>query len=151
MTSTSIFRAPGFGGLMLFMGLVQAALSFAQAAEHSANFESSGIAISINSEHLIELYQSTPDLQIIDTRLYEDHRLGHIERSLSLPAHKMDCAELARIVGSRNQPIVFYCNLGHGSSTRAIEIAANCGYQRLFRLEGGFVEWKDKDYPFVIE
>ena len=48
--------------------------------------------------------------------------------------------------------MVFYCNGSRAeASIDAIEIASSCGYKRLFWLRGGFVEWEDKDYPYVIE
>ena len=151
MTLSPLFRAPGLGGLLLLTGLVLAPGSAALATERLLGAETSGLAISINAEHLIELYQSTPGLTIIDARHYEDHRLGHIEQSLNLPLEKIDCGRLSELVGSRDQPMVFYCNRGSTSSADAVEIASACGYRRLFWLEGGFIEWKDKDYPFVLE
>ena len=36
------------------------------------------VAVTIDSENLIELYQSVPGLRIIDTRLHQDHLLGHM-------------------------------------------------------------------------
>lgn len=112
----------------------------------------SALAITIDSENLIDLYQSVPGLKIIDSRYHEDHVLGHIEHSHNLPHDETSCKSLSRIAGSRDQALVFYCNgLNHGASMKAIEAASSCGYKRLFWLRGGFVEWQDKDYPFVIE
>ncbi len=109
-------------------------------------------AITIDAENLIELYQSVAGLKIIDSRLYEDHVLGHIETSHSLPLHQTDCSTLSKLAKSREQAMVFYCNNNVGdASIKAIQIASDCGYKRLFWFRGGFVEWKDKDYPYVIE
>lgn len=107
-------------------------------------------AITIDSENLIELYQSVPGLQIIDSRLREDHALGHIEKSRSLPLSETNCESLSRLAEDDDQAFVFYCN-GVDAITDAIDIASSCGYKRLFWLRGGFIEWQDKDYPFVIE
>jgi len=114
--------------------------------------ESLAVAITIDSEHLIELYQSVPGLQIIDSRHHEDRSLGYIEQSFSLPLAKTNCTSLAIMTESKDRAIVFYSN-GNSSdaSIGAIQIASSCGYKRLFWLRGGFVEWEDKDYPLVIE
>jgi len=114
--------------------------------------ESLAVAITIDAEHLIELYQSVPGLQIIDSRHYEDRSLGYIEQSYSLPLAKTNCASLKKMAASKDQAFVFYCN-GNSvdASIGALQIASSCGYKRLFWLRGGFVEWEDKDYPFVIE
>ncbi|MDH3219143.1 MAG: hypothetical protein OEO19_06375 [Gammaproteobacteria bacterium] len=45
-----------------------------------------------------------------------------------------------------------YCNRNASNAgIEAIQIASGYGYRRLFWFRGGFVEWEDKDYPYVIE
>lgn len=110
------------------------------------------VAITIDAENLIELYRSVAGLKIIDSRHFEDHVLGHIETSHSLPLHETNCSSLSKLVKSKEQAIVFYCNNNAGdASIETIQIASECGYKRLFWFRGGFVEWKHKDYPYVIE
>ena len=114
--------------------------------------EESTVAITIDAEHLIELYQYVSDLLIIDSRHTEDYALGHIETSVNLPLAETDCKALRKLAKYAEQAIVFYSNTNLGdTSIEAIRIASSCGYKRLFWLRGGFVEWKDKDYPYVIE
>jgi len=114
--------------------------------------KSPAVAITIDSENLIELYQSVPGLRIIDARYREDYVLGHIELSHNLPMSRTDCGSLAQVTADKNTAIVFYCNgRDGGASNEAIHIASACGYRRLFWLRGGFIEWQDKDYPFAIE
>ena len=110
------------------------------------------VAITIDAENLIELYQSVPGIKIIDSRFQEDYVLGHIETSQNLPLAVTDCKSLSKLAKSTEQAMVFYCNGNAGdTSIEAIQIASGCGYKRLFWFRGGFVEWKDKDYPYVIE
>jgi rhodanese-related sulfurtransferase len=131
-------------GLLLFAGRT--------AAQSSVSDDTSTLAITIDSEHLIELYQSFPGLTIIDSRLESDHALGHIETSISLPLSQTNCKTLKELAKSPEQAMVFYGNNKAGTaSIEAIRIASGCGYNRLFWLRGGFVEWKEKDYPYVIE
>ena len=114
--------------------------------------EESTVAITIDAEHLIELYQYVSDLLIIDSRHAEDYALGHIETSVNLPLAETNCKTLTELAKSTERAIVFYSNTNLGdASIEAIQIASGCGYKRLFWLRGGFVEWKDKDYPYVIE
>jgi 3-mercaptopyruvate sulfurtransferase SseA len=90
-------------------------------------------------------------LRIIDSRLRQDHALGHIEKSRSLPISETNCKSLSDLATDNDQALVFYSN-GNGvdASTEAVHIASSCGYKRLFWLRGGFIEWQDKDYPYVI-
>jgi rhodanese-related sulfurtransferase len=132
--------------------MLQSSLFAAETTPPEIFAPSTPVAINIDSEHLIELYQSVPGLRIIDTRLREDRALGYIEKSFSLPLSETSCESLSGLTGDSDQALVFYCNgRGVDSSSKAIQIASNCGYKRLFLLRGGFIEWQDKDYPFVIE
>jgi rhodanese-related sulfurtransferase len=154
MIITGFFEAPRAGRLALFAALTVLQFSLF-AAEKSLPVEltaAAAVAITIDPEHLIELYQSVPGLQIIDSRLRQDHALGHIEKSRSLPLNETNCKSLSGFATDNDQALVFYCN-GNGvdASTEAIHIASSCGYKRLFWLSGGFIEWQDKDYPYVIK
>jgi len=109
-------------------------------------------ATTIDADHLIELYQDVPSLLIVDSRISGDYLLGHIETSINLPLENTDCKALGKLANSPEQAIVFYSNNNAGdASVEAIKIASQCGYRRLFWLNGGFDEWKARDYPYVIE
>jgi rhodanese-related sulfurtransferase len=126
---------------------------YAAESSPSATFEMPpAVAITIDSENLIELYQSVPDLRIVDARYREDYVLGHIELSRNLPMDQTDCRALSKITANKDTAIVFYCNgVEGGASIEAIQLASACGYRRLFWLRGGFIEWQNKDYPFAFE
>lgn len=125
------------------------------AADRSVQLEAPtapAVAVTIDSENLIELYQSVPNLKIIDARHREDYTQGYIETAFNLPLARTNCESLAKLAGNRDQAMVFYCN-GNAAdaSIAAIQIASSCGYSRLFWFRGGFIEWEDKDYPYLIE
>lgn len=148
-------RSSGAAILALLLNLATLCAPVATAAERSPRGDyhaASGVPVAIDSEHLIDLYQSVPGLRIIDSRLHEDHALGYIEHSHNLPLGDTGCESLSRIAGSIDQALVFYCNgKGIDTSIEAIQIASSCGYTRLFWLNGGFIEWQDKDYPYLVE
>jgi rhodanese-related sulfurtransferase len=140
-----------FGAALIYCTALFAAFD-ADVPEQAESGEDSTVAITIDAEHLIELYQYVTDLLIIDARHAEDHALGHIETSINLPLSETNCKTLRKLAKSTEQAMVFYSNKNVGdASIEAIRIASDCGYKRLFWLRGGFVEWKDKDYPYVIE
>ena len=154
LTITIFLRVPWTRGLALsaIFAISQSSVFAAETTPPETIEPSVPVAITIDSEHLIELYQSVPGLRIIDSRLREDHALGYIEKSLSLPLSETSCESLSRLSENNEQALVFYCN-GNGidASTEAIHIASNCGYKRLFWLSGGFIEWQDRDYPYVFD
>jgi len=153
MIITGFCEAPLAGRLALFVTL--AVLQFPLFAAGNSPPEelttAAAVAITIDSEHLIELYQSVPGLRIIDSRLRQDHALGHIEKSHSLPLTETNCKSLSDLATDNDQAMVFYCNGNDvDASAEAVHIASSCGYKRLFWLSGGFIEWQDKDYPYVM-
>ena len=154
MIITNFRRAPWARVLAMsaIFAMLQPSLFAAETSPGKIFSPPAPTAITIDSEHLIELYQSVPGLRIIDSRLREDHVLGYIEKSRSLPLSETSCESLAELTEDSEQALVFYCN-GNGidASTEAIHIASNCGYKRLFWLSGGFIEWQDRDYPYVID
>ena len=154
MIITNFRRAPWARVLAMsaIFAMLQPSLFAAETSPGKIFSPSAPTAITIDSEHLIELYQSVPGLRIIDSRLREDHVLGYIEKSRSLPLSETSCESLAELTEDSEQALVFYCN-GNGVdvSTEAIQIASSCGYKRLFWLRGGFLEWQDRDYPYVID
>jgi len=146
-------RSPGHLAVLFTLAMLFTPLAIgAEATTEAALPDRLAMAITIDAEHLIELYQSVPGLQIIDTRLHQDYVLGHIESARNLPLATIDCESLAKLAKSAEQAMVFYCNGNAGdTSIEAIQIASGCGYKRLFWFRGGFVEWEDKDYPYLIE
>ena len=144
-----------YAALTVFFAVAMSVVSGVNAADNlvqSAGSDSIPLAITIDAENLIELYQSVPNLKIIDARHGEDRSQGYIETSHNLPLAQTSCKSLRKLTRNKDQALVFYCN---GNTTDdsmdAIKIASSCGYRRLFWLQGGFVEWEDKDYPYVIE
>ncbi len=144
----------GIRGLTIFAAvatLLYPAIGAAQTPVLSASAEPHAVAITIDSENLIELYQSVPNLRIVDSRHREDHVLGHIELSSNLPMGETSCKSLAQLAADKETAMVFYSNgIDGDASTQALNIASACGYKRLFWLRGGFIEWQDKDYPYVM-
>ena len=152
MMITRFCRTSRAGGLAVFAALAMSQSPLFAAEKSPSRDPTAAVAITIDSEHLIELYQSVPGLRIIDSRLRQDHALGHIEKSSSLPLNETNCKSLSTLAPDSDQAMVFYCNgSGADASTEAVHIASTCGYKRLFWLRGGFIEWQDKDYPFVID
>jgi rhodanese-related sulfurtransferase len=106
----------------------------------------------LDAEALIRLAQTEEDLIVIDARLAEDLKMGYIGGSLNLPDILTNCETLNQINPDFNRSMAFYCN---GTvckrSVHALQIARQCGYHRLFWFKGGFEEWRNKDYPYVLD
>ncbi len=153
MKQTGGCRSAG-AGLAVFITLATIFSTAAVAANQSLQqtSKSLALAITVDAEHFIELFRSVPNLVIIDSRHYQDYTQGYIETSTNLPLRDTNCGSLKKLTKNKDQALVFYHNGSLAdASIDAIHIASACGYQQLFWFRGGFVEWTDKDYPYLIE
>lgn len=128
-------------------------LSLARADEAPQKIEGT---VKVTAEQVFTLFDSTPGLVIVDSRLADGpssgRAQGFIEGSVSLPDIDTDCAALARVLPTKEVPALFYCNGPKcGRSVAAIGIARACGYSNLYWFRGGFKEWSEKGYPFLKE
>lgn len=110
--------------------------------------------VKVSAEEVFSLFEGTPGLVIIDSRLADGPSAGRsqgfIEGSVSLPDTQTDCPSLARVIPKKDTPALFYCNGPKcGRSAKAIDVARKCGYRRLYWFRGGFEEWMEKGYPYV--
>jgi rhodanese-related sulfurtransferase len=141
----------GWGWAFVLIGGLSVPL-VAVSAE-SAPMEIRG-AVKVSAEEVFSLFESTPGLVIVDSRLADGpssgRAQGFIEGSVSLPDIRTDCTALARVIPKKDTPALFYCNGPKcGRSAKAIEVARGCGYRKMYWFRGGFEEWLEKGYPYV--
>ena len=103
----------------------------------------------ISAEDLITIINDKPELIIIDSRM-DDRAQGYIEGSISLPDIDTTCKTLANHLPRKTTPVAFFCNgIKCGRSVIAARIALKCGYKNIYWYRKGFIDWKDKGYPFI--
>ena len=106
----------------------------------------------VDAEGFIELAGKIPDLLVIDSRIPGDRKQGYVEGSISLPDVDTTCESLAKVIPTKESPILFYCNgVKCGRSATAVKIALSCGYSNIYWFRGGFEEWLAKGYPYLQE
>ena len=102
----------------------------------------------IDAEGLIELVNRNANQVIIDSRISSDRKLGFIPGSVSLPDTGTSCDSLADIIPDLDEPVVFYCNGPKcRRSDKAVVIATECGYTKVYWFRGGIEAWKASSYP----
>lgn len=139
--------------LCLVLGMFSA--GFSAAADHSARKAVPdaipGVA-TLTAEAVIALAERQPGLVVVDSRVAADRHHGYIQGSVSLPDADTACATLADVLPGLDTPAVFYCNgVKCGRSAVALKIAKGCGYRKLHWFRGGFEEWKQKGYPYLMK
>ncbi|NHB70367.1 thioredoxin domain-containing protein [Perlabentimonas gracilis] len=86
---------------------------------------------------------------LLDVRTIGEFKNGHIEEAGQLNYYALDFRQKLLLL-PKNQPIYLYCNTGY-RSLRAAEILAENGYEKVFNLEHGIMEWNLKNLPIQVE
>lgn len=134
---------------MLLFAVVMLAAAPAEAGDYVSPPSIEG-AVTIDAEQLIALVVDHQDTVLIDSRLGTDRADGYIEGSVYLVDSKTDCDSLARLIGTRTTPVIFYCNgVRCDRSGRAVGIAVACGYRDVYWFRGGIEEWRAKEFPLI--
>jgi rhodanese-related sulfurtransferase len=109
-------------------------------------------AKTVDAEGTITMIQNTNKLVLVDARITKDRSHGYIEGSISLPDIDTTCESLWKIIPSKTDPALFYCNgVKCGRSVKSIRVALGCGYNDLYWFRGGYDEWITKGYPYIKE
>ena len=108
-------------------------------------------AITISADDVIALVQTNPNLTIVDNRAVADYEAGHIEGAVHLVDSDItNETVLARIVKSKNAPVLFYCNgVKCGRAANATTKAVSWGYTRVYYYALGMAQWKQRGLPLV--
>lgn len=104
----------------------------------------------IDADKLVEMQKNVSDLVVIDSRegKWFDDRV--IKGAINLGASVTDAAHLAKVVPSKDTPIVFYCSsLECPASTTAAHQAKEAGYTNIYKYPGGLKDWEEKGLPIV--
>ena len=85
---------------------------------------------------------------LLDVRTPMEFKNGHIENSGQLNYYAFDFKKNLLLL-PKNEPIYLYCNTGYRSEKAAKYLLEN-GYENVYNLEHGIMDWELKDLPVVI-
>ncbi len=102
----------------------------------------------LSAETLIEMLVGRDPPLLIDARLPQEYRNGHIEGAINITDNNLTQEKLGAHAASLDTPIAFYCN-GERClrSSNASNKAISWGYRNVYWFRGGWVEWTAKRYP----
>lgn len=100
---------------------------------------------SVDFEQLIKDSTGT----LLDVRTLGEFKNGHINKAGQLNYYAFDFRQKLLLL-PKEQPIFLYCNTGYRSQ-RAAEILVENGYNNVYNLEHGILEWNLKNLPVTIE
>ncbi len=83
----------------------------------------------------------------LDLRDAADFKQGHIVDAMHIPAAKLE-ARMAELEKFRDKPIVLVCKMGQQSGAAGKQLKA-AGYEKIFKMTGGMMEWGNLQLPTV--
>jgi rhodanese-related sulfurtransferase len=83
----------------------------------------------------------------VDLRDAAAFKKGHIVDALHIPASKVG-ERKAELESYRERPVVLVCNMGQQAGGAAKELRA-AGFDRVYKMAGGMMEWSNLQLPTV--
>ena len=86
---------------------------------------------------------------VVDVRTSDEFSTGHIVDALNIPSAKM-ADRMAELEPYRDRPIVLVCKMGQTTGAAGKQLRAK-GFENIFRLSGGMMEWESSQLPLVTK
>ena len=102
----------------------------------------------VTADQLKKLLDGRAPLLLIDSRVSQEFKEGHIPRAINVVDKDME-AHKAKFPADKNHPIIFYCN-GYPKCVRSLngaKLAMSWGYKNLSVYTAGIPDWEQKGYP----
>ena len=84
---------------------------------------------------------------LIDLRDKAEFSAGHIVDAINIPSAKL-ASRIGELETYRDRPVVLVCKMGQHSGAAGKILTAG-GFEQVFRLSGGMMEWKSMQLPVV--
>ena len=101
---------------------------------------------SLSPQQAINMVNAEDGL-FVDLRDSGEYNKGHIVDSLNIPATKLE-GRMAELDKYRDKPLVLVCKMGQHSGAAGKRLTAE-GYQKVYRMSGGMMEWGAMQLPLV--
>jgi len=101
---------------------------------------------SVTPQQAINLINSQEGI-FLDLRDGGDYKKGHIVDSVHIPAAKLP-ERMAELDKHRDQPIVLVCKMGQQSAAAGKQLRG-AGYEKVYKMSGGMMEWGNLQLPVV--
>ena len=84
---------------------------------------------------------------VVDVREPAEFAKGHIVDAINIPHNKLN-DRAVELESYRNQPLILVCKMGQHSGSAGKQLGTQ-GFDQVFRLRGGMMEWEGSQLPLV--
>lgn len=99
----------------------------------------------ISVDELKKQYDEIPNLCLIDVRELDEWQACHIPGAMHIPKDQLSSVIDVRMP-DRTQPIYLLCR-GGVRSLQAAQLLMALGYQQIYSVDGGIMDWSNAGYP----
>jgi rhodanese-related sulfurtransferase len=83
----------------------------------------------------------------LDLREASEYNNGHIVDAVHIPATKLP-SRLAELEKYRDKPLILVCKMGQSAGSAGKQLRA-AGFDSVYRMSGGMMEWASQQLPTV--
>ncbi len=96
---------------------------------------------------MIQDHQGDPDFVLLDIRTSEEYADGHLEGSVLIDYYSETFSDQLNEL-DKTKFYVIYCRSG-GRSGRAHDIMRDLGFEEVYNVLGGILQWEADGFPIV--
>lgn len=98
----------------------------------------------LSLDAFLQKIQSDENVQILDVRTATEFEAGSIPNAMNINVLTEDFTEAVANRLDKDKPVMVYCKVG-GRSARAAKILEGLGFQEIYDLEGGYLNYKNSN------
>lgn len=103
---------------------------------------------SVSAEEVQKMQQAHSDLVVLDSRGGKWFDGEVIKGAKQLAADETNAKSLAKLLKTKETPVIFYCSSTEcPASAAAAHAAVQAGYTHVYKYPGGIADWKEKGLP----
>jgi len=103
----------------------------------------------LTAHEFMQKIATTADAQLVDVRTPQEFQNGHIEHALNLDWNNPEFdRQLAAL--DKAKPVLVYC-LSGGRSGKAADKMRREGFEKVYELPGGMMEWRAENLPEITK
>ncbi len=104
--------------------------------------------VEITVQDVQEKFNPANGFTLLDVREGDEWEQGHLDKAIFLPRGFLE-VKADKTLTDKQQPVVVYC-AGGVRSALAAKTLKDFGYTKVYSMAGGFNEWKNNGFPFVV-
>jgi len=104
--------------------------------------------VEITVQDVHEKFNPANGFTLLDVREGDEWEQGHLDKAIFLPRGFLE-VKADKTLTDKQQPVVVYC-AGGVRSALAAKTLKYLGYTKVYSMAGGFNEWKNNGFPFVV-